>query len=85
VNIGYYQQTPLLTLTTSGIHHDMVPYIIERFGNAYLAQTRDFVDRAIEGRPPAVTTHDAREALVIGLAATRSFHDQRPVELTKIR
>jgi scyllo-inositol 2-dehydrogenase (NAD+) len=85
VNIGYYQQTPLLTLTKSGIQHDMVPYIIERFGSAYLAQTKDFVDRAVEGRPPAVTTHDAREALVIGLAATRSFQEQRPVELAEIR
>lgn len=85
VNIGYYQQTPLLTLTTAGIHHDMVPYIIERFGSAYAAQTGDFIDRAIEGRPPAVTTHDAREALVIGLAATRSLHEGRPVPLDEIR
>jgi predicted dehydrogenase len=85
LNIGYYQQTPLLTLTTGGIQHDMVPYIIERFGNAYLAQTVDFVERAIEGRPPAVTAQDAREALVIGLAATRSFHEQRPIELSEFR
>lgn len=85
VNVGYYQQTPLLTLTTAGIQYDMVPYIIERFGSAYLAQTRDFIDRAIEGRPPAVTTQDAREALVIGLAATRSFHEGRPVALDEVR
>jgi len=43
LNIGYYRHTPVLVMTTKGIGHDMVPYIIERFGNAYLAQTRDFV------------------------------------------
>jgi len=85
LNIGYYQQTPLLTMTTSGIHHDMVPYIIERFGNAYLAQTTDFSERVMADRPPAVTAYDAREALAIGLAATRSFQQHRPVELSEVR
>jgi inositol 2-dehydrogenase len=84
LNIGYYQQTPLLTLTASGIQHDMVPYIIERFGNAYLTQTKDFVERVRAGKPPAVNAQDARKALVIGLAATRSYHEQRPVELSEI-
>jgi inositol 2-dehydrogenase len=84
LNIGYYQQTPLLTLTTSGIQHDMVPYIIERFGSAYLAQTRDFIERVTAGRPPAVTAQDARKALAVGLAATRSYHEERPVELTEL-
>ena len=43
--MGYYQQTPLLVMTTKGIQHDMVPYIVQRFGDAYRAQTLDFVAR----------------------------------------
>jgi scyllo-inositol 2-dehydrogenase (NAD+) len=81
LNIGYYQQTPLLVLTRQGIQYDMVPYIIQRFGSAYLAQTIDFVDRVQAGREPAVDGRDARAALAIGLAATRSFQETRPVEL----
>lgn len=81
LNIGYYQQTPLLILTKQGIQHDMVPYIIQRFGSAYLAQTIDFVERVQSGREPAVDGRDARAALAIGLAATRSFQEARPVEL----
>ena len=83
VNVGYYQQTPLLVMTRQGISHDMVPYIIERFGDAYLAQSVDFVERVIDGRDPAVDGHDARAALEIGLAATQSYHEARPVELTR--
>jgi len=85
LNIGYYQQTPLLILTTRGIQYDMVPYIIQRFGPAYGAQTIDFVQRVIDGREPAVDAHDARAALLIGLAATRSYQQARPVELAEWR
>jgi inositol 2-dehydrogenase len=84
VNIGYYQQTPLLVMTRQGISHDMVPYILERFGDAYLAQSVDFVERVIDGRDPAVDGRDARAALEIGLAATQSYHEARPVELTHV-
>jgi len=83
LNIGYYQQTPLLVMTTKGISYDMVPYIIERFGDAYLAQTQDFVERVLDDRGPAVDAHDARAALVIGLAARRSYREARPVELAE--
>ncbi|MFN8457226.1 MAG: inositol 2-dehydrogenase [Anaerolineae bacterium] len=81
VQIGYFQQTPMLLLTKKGITHDMVPYIIERFGEAYLAQIIDFVNRVRTGQAPAVGGVDARAALEIGLAATQSFHTARPVEL----
>jgi inositol 2-dehydrogenase len=81
VQIGYYRQTPLLVLTRQGISHDMVPYLMERFGEAYLAQAQDFVQRALNQQEAAVTGHDARAALEIALAATQSYHEARPVEL----
>jgi predicted dehydrogenase len=83
LNIGYYQQTPLLVMTTKGISHDMVPYIIERFGHAYLDQTEDFVERVLNDKEPAVGAYDACAALVIGLAARQSYFEARPVELVE--
>jgi predicted dehydrogenase len=68
-------------MTGEGIQYDMVPYIVERFGDAYRAQTLDFADRVRQGQEPAVNARDARAALVIGLAATDSYHQARPVEL----
>ena len=83
LNIGYYQQTPLLVMTTKGISYDMVPYITERFGDAYLAQTQDFVERVLNDKEPAVDAYDARAALIIGLAARESYYKARPVELSE--
>ena len=85
LNVGYYQQTPLLVMTTRGINHDMVPYIVQRFGDAYRAQTLDFVDRVRAQKEAAVDAYDARAALVIGLAATRSYDEARIVELGEYR
>ncbi|UCC89451.1 MAG: inositol 2-dehydrogenase [Anaerolineales bacterium] len=85
LNIGYYRQTPLLVMTREGIGHDMVPYIIQRFGDAYLAQSRDFIERVLSDREPVVSGHDARAALEIGLAATRSYKEARPVALSEYR
>ena len=83
LKVGYYQHTPLLIMTTAGIQHDMVPYIVERFGDAYEAQTTDFCQRALGDGEPAVDARDARAALLIGLAATRSYEEARPVRLAE--
>lgn len=79
--IGYFQQTPLLLLTRKGITHDMVSYIIERFGEAYRRQIQHFVDCVQQGKEPEVGGMDGRAAVEIGLAATISFNEGRPVEL----
>jgi inositol 2-dehydrogenase len=83
LQIGYYRQTPLLVMTREGIGHDMVPYIVQRFGDAYRAQSQDFVQRVLNDQEPAVDGHDARAALEIGIAATRSYKEARPVELSE--
>jgi scyllo-inositol 2-dehydrogenase (NAD+) len=83
LNIGYYQHTPLLVMTAQGIQHDMVPYIVERFGDAYQAQTYDFVERVLHDSEPAVDARDARAALLIGLAARRSYREDRVVALAE--
>jgi inositol 2-dehydrogenase len=85
VAIGYGRQTPLLIKTRQGVQHDFVPYIMERFGDAYLAQIVDFVDRVIDGQKAAVSGLDARRALEIGLAATLSLQEERPVQVAEFR
>lgn len=85
LQVGYARQKPLLVMTRAGVSHDFVPYIMERFGEAYLAQIRDFADRVIEGRAPTVGGLDARRALEIGLAATRSYQQARPVNIAEFR
>jgi len=81
IQIGYYRQTPILMMTPAGITHDAVPYFMERFEDAYLAQIRNFAEHLRKGLPPSITGTDAVAALKISLAANRSLRECRPVDL----
>jgi inositol 2-dehydrogenase len=82
--IGTLQQTSTLVMTRQGVTHDTVPYFMERFGEAYAAEMRDFVACILEDRPPSVTGVDARQATAIGIAATLSLDEGRPVSMSEI-
>ncbi len=81
VLIGALRQTPLLLLTPEGGRYDVVAYINERFGDAYLAEIRAFADM-LHGKPArGATIQDGRRATEIALAATRAYREDRPVLL----
>jgi len=82
--VGYLRETPLTILTKEGVTHDVVPHFMERFGDAYLAQIKDFVDNVLHEKEPSITAQDAISALVIGIAATRSYEENIPVEIKDI-
>jgi len=82
--IGYLQQTPTLVLTRSGVTHDTVPYFMERFGIAYAEEVRAFVHHIVEGTEPSPTGADARAATAVGIAATLSLDEQRPVLISEV-
>jgi inositol 2-dehydrogenase len=84
LRIGYLQQTPVLTLTQAGVLHDVVPHFPQRFGAAYTRQIEYFVDCLRQNRAPAITPADSRAALQIGLAATMSQHEGRPVMVSDV-
>jgi inositol 2-dehydrogenase len=84
LQIGYFRQTPILVMTKEGITHDVVPYFMERFESAYLAQIQDFVDNVLHDREPSINGADAVAALRISLAATTSLRENRPVEVREI-
>jgi scyllo-inositol 2-dehydrogenase (NAD+) len=81
LQIGYFQQTPLLVMTKEGITHDVVPYFMERFEGAYLAQIQSFIDAIVNDREPAVSGVDALETMKVSLAATLSQREQRIVSI----
>jgi inositol 2-dehydrogenase len=82
--IGYLQQTAVLVMTPGGICHDTVPYFMERFGSAYAEEVRAFVRCLVEDRDPQPTATDARAATAIGVAATMSLDEGRPVLLSEL-
>jgi len=62
----------------------MRPWFMERFEQAYVTQLEDFAQKVLAGQPPSITIDDGISALRIALAATRSAHEKRPVELNEI-
>lgn len=59
-------------------------FFLERYMDAYAAEMRVFVDCIINNTPPPVTGRDGRIPVVMGLAAWKSYRENRPVKLTEI-
>lgn len=85
LEVGYLQETPVLTLTREGALHDVVPHFPQRFGQAYTTQIEHFVECLRDQKPPKVNIADARAALQASLAATRSHREGRVVRVAEIQ
>ena len=84
LKIGYLRETPILVMTKEGVRHDVVPHFMERFGEAYFVQIQNFVNNVIQDKPPTITIGDGIAALQICIAATKSFKENRPIEVEDI-
>jgi inositol 2-dehydrogenase len=82
VRIGYLRETPVVLLDASGVWHDTVPYFMQRFEKAYVAQLEDFARAVSAGRPVSVDIDDGIEALRIAIAARESYRTGRSIELS---
>jgi predicted dehydrogenase len=83
--IGKDRYTDLVVMTENSVAHDTVPYFMERFGTAYSEEIRGFIACIVEGREPLVTGADARAAMKIGIAATISLDEARPVLVSEVK
>ncbi|MEM7033412.1 MAG: Gfo/Idh/MocA family oxidoreductase [Chloroflexota bacterium] len=79
LQVGYLQDTPVLTLNQAGVSHDVVPWFEERFTPAYGAQLDHFIESLQKDVTPSVGLEDARISLQIALAATQSHREERPI------
>lgn len=85
LTIGVQQHTPVVLFTRAGAQHDVTPYLMERFGDAYRAQLQHFVDSLRNGQSPAVSGADALAACEIGIAATQAYQMGRSVSISEVR
>lgn len=82
--IGRDRYTDILVMTKEGVCHDTVPYFMERFGTAYAEEIRGFIQTILSGSEPLAGAVDARAATAIGIAATRSLDENRPVMISEV-
>jgi scyllo-inositol 2-dehydrogenase (NAD+) len=81
LQLGYLRETPIRVMHENAITHDTVPGFFERFEKSYIAQLENFVSNVFEDEKPAITVNDGIAALKIGLAATQSYHENKPVDI----
>ncbi len=68
-----------------GVHSAKPLYFfLERYMESFLAEMRDFVKCIQEDITPSVTGMDGRIPVVIGLAARKSYLENRPVRLSEV-
>jgi len=69
----------------TGVHGPLpLHFFLERYQTAYLEELRSFVECLRSDRPPEVGGADGRVPVVMGLAAQRSYRENRPVRLSEI-
>lgn len=86
IAVGWDRRTPLRSVEPDATPPAEEQYrdFLDRFDAAYRAEIDAFLRVARGEMASPCTGEDAREALRISLAATRSLREQRPVRLTEI-
>ncbi len=70
---------------TEGVHSALPLYFfLERYTEAYVAELKAFIDSIQQDAPPPVSGLDGRIPVVMGLAAWKSYRENRPVKLSEI-
>lgn len=59
-------------------------FFLERYNESYIVEMQAFVDSILKDKPTPVSGQDGRLPVVIGLAATKSYRENRPVKLSEI-
>ncbi len=68
-----------------GIHTAKPLYFfLERYTESFVAEMRAFVQSLREDTPPPVGGEDGRQAVVVALAARKSWKEGRPVSLSEV-
>jgi len=70
----------------SGVIGDKPLYFfLERYKNAFVDEMKAFIAAVLEGKEPPVTGEDGLRDLLVGLAATKSLAEGRPVRIDEIK
>lgn len=68
-----------------GIHSALPLYFfLERYSASYMIEMQEFIECIQNNTPPPVSGLDGRIPVVMGLAAKKSFQENRPVQLSEV-
>lgn len=82
---GNETETTTVKVNPSGFLSARPPYFfMERYAPCYIEEVRQFVECVANDTETPTTGKDGRMAVVLGYAAWRSLHENRPVKLSEI-
>jgi myo-inositol 2-dehydrogenase/D-chiro-inositol 1-dehydrogenase len=71
--------------TGSAIQRDLpLNFFMDRYTESFVSELRAFVQAVLQNKPVPVNGMDGRIAVVMGLAARKSYDERRPVELAEV-
>ena len=71
--------------TGTAIQRDLpLNFFMDRYTESFVAEMRAFVQAVVQKKPVPVSGVDGRVAVVVGLAARKSFDERRPVQLNEV-
>ncbi len=69
----------------NGFESSRLPFFfMQRYAPCYVEEVRQFVECVRDGLPTPTNGDDGRKAVVLGYAAWKSFHENRPVKISEI-
>ncbi len=78
-------ENTVTTGSTSGFSASRLPFFfMQRYAPCYVEEVRQFVVCVRDDLPTPTTGDDGRKAVVLGYAAWKSFHENRPVKISEI-
>jgi myo-inositol 2-dehydrogenase/D-chiro-inositol 1-dehydrogenase len=86
-SINADNNTPHRTVLSdaSGVHKPLpLHFFLERYSESYVIEMKAFVQAVERDEQPPVVGIDGRIPVVIGLAATKSYRENRPVKISEI-
>lgn len=79
-----YPNSAIISDATS-IRRDLpLNFFMDRYTESFVSEMQAFVDAVLNDAPTPVTGFDGRAPVVIGLAARRSYEENRPVRISEI-
>jgi myo-inositol 2-dehydrogenase / D-chiro-inositol 1-dehydrogenase len=71
--------------TASSVRRDLpLNFFLERYSESYVNEMKEFVTAVEQGGEVPVGGFDGRQAVVVGMAAKKSYEEKRPVRLSEI-
>jgi myo-inositol 2-dehydrogenase/D-chiro-inositol 1-dehydrogenase len=59
-------------------------FFMQRYAPCYVEEVRQFIESVRDDKPTPTTGADGKAAVILGYAAWKSLHENRPVKATEI-